>query len=168
MELSKVERLLLANQYLILSELDPSKADEYDKVREALENVYEAAYQDVLAWRMFDGLSTDECIFVQEVMDLYWTMQQSYKKLEDRAGVDEGRIVFFGFDGNHEAAYMKYARYLVQKEGSFTDLEVDSPDFNSHIDTLDRYRQRVDFWKSMGEKRELTSDDITAILEIRG
>ena len=33
---------------------------------------------------------------------------------------------------------------------------------------IDRYRQQVEVWRSMDEKPELTAEDITTILEVRG
>ena len=167
MKLTKVERLLLANQYQILSKLDPEDAS-HDMLREALENGYEAAYQDVLSLRILDGLSVDECRFVQEAMDLYWTLQLSYEELEAKAEIEESRTEFTGFDDNHETPYMAYARYLVEKERRFPSLKLSRDPFNSHTPMLEHYRRQIDLWKLMDQKRILTLEDMATILEVRG
>jgi len=48
-ELNRFERLLLMNQYRILSLLEQSNADHYDKLRDALEEGYVASYRDDLS-----------------------------------------------------------------------------------------------------------------------
>ena len=168
MKLTKVERLLLANQYHILSMLEIDRADEYDGLREALERGYESVYEDRIFRDIFDGLSIEECRFVQVAMGLYWVIQRSYEDLPDKSGIDERDIVFLGFDGNHETEYMAYARYVAEKEGRFPHLKIGSDRFNSHIPMVDRYRRQIALWKSMDEKPEFTSEEITSILEARG
>ena len=163
MKLTKLERLLLANQYQILSKLDPQD-ESHDMMRVALEHGYEVVYQDKLFIRIYDGLSVQECLFVQEVMDLYLTIQRSYEDLADKAGIEERRTVFPGFDGNHEPEYLSYAHYLVNKERLFTSLKLGSDGFNSHAPSVDRYRRQVEKWKSMGEERNLTPEAITSLL----
>ena len=44
---TRVERLLLANQYKILERLDPDEADYYTRHRIALERGYEGDYEEV-------------------------------------------------------------------------------------------------------------------------
>lgn len=133
MKLTKVERLVLANQYLILSKLSPENAEEYNRVREALEYGYETAYQDAFAARLVDELSVDECMLVIHAMDMYQGIQVAYGRLEDKARIEEQSTLFPGFDGNHETAYMTYARFLVEKEQRFASLKLGSDGFNSHM-----------------------------------
>src|SRR5215211_798797 len=59
------------NQYRILSLLDQSNAEHYDKLRDALEEGYVASYRDDLFAGMRDGLSVEQCAFVVEVMNMY-------------------------------------------------------------------------------------------------
>jgi uncharacterized protein YfbU (UPF0304 family) len=48
-ELNKFERLLLTNQYRILSLLDHSNADHYNKLGDALEKGYVASYRTIFS-----------------------------------------------------------------------------------------------------------------------
>jgi uncharacterized protein len=164
MTLSKFERRLLANQYHILSLLDQSNADHYGKMREALERGYESAYEDEVFGRMLDVLPRNESTLVIDAMAMYSAIQHSYAALDDKTGIEELRTEFPGFDGNHETAYMAYARFVVEKEGQFRSLKPNSEDFNSHTPMLDQYRRMIDVWKLTGNRYELTRDDLSAIL----
>ena len=164
MELNKFERLLLMNQYRILSLLDQSNADHYDKLRDALENGYVASYQDDLFAGMLDGLSVEQSAFVVEVMSMYDALQRSYDALDDKQGIEEERTKFPGFDSDYERAHLGYARFVVEREGRFSRLKSHSPDFIGHTPMLDQYRRMTDLWKLSGNRYELTRDDITAIL----
>jgi uncharacterized protein YfbU (UPF0304 family) len=163
-ELNKFERLLLMNQYHILSLLDQSNADHYDKLRDALENGYAASYQEDLFAGIFDGLSVEECALVLEAMDMYLALQRSYEALNAKTEIEEGRTRFPGFDSNYEPAQVGYARFVVEKEGHFSDLKPASEDFVSHTPMLDQYRRMLDVWKLSGNRYDLTRDDISAIL----
>ena len=164
MELNKFERLLLMNQYRILSLLDQSNADHYNKLRDALENGYVASYQDDLFAGILDGLSVEQCAFVREVMNMYGALQRSYDALDDKQGIEEERTKFPGFDSDYELAHLGYARFVIEREGQFSHLQPFSADFISHTPMLDRYRRMYDIWKLAQNRYALTRDDITAIL----
>jgi len=163
-ELNKFERLLLMNQYRILSLLDQSNADHYNKLRDALENGYVASYQDDLFAGILDGLSVEQCTFVREVMNMYDALQRSYDALDEKQGIEEERTKFPGFDSDYELEHLGYARFVVEREGRFSRLKPFSADFISHTPMLDRYRRMYDVWKLADNRYELTRDDITAIL----
>ena len=164
MELNKFERLLLMNQYRILSLLDQSNQDHYDKLREELENGYVASYQDDLFAGIRDGLSVEQSAFVVEVMSMYEALQRCYDALDDKQGIEEERTKFPGFDSDFELAHLGYARFVVEREGRFSALKPASADFISHTPMVDQYRRMTDVWKLAGNRYELTRDDITAIL----
>jgi uncharacterized protein YfbU (UPF0304 family) len=163
-ELNKFERRLLANQYHILTLLDQSNADHYNKLRDALENGYVASYQDDLFAKILDGLSVEQCAFVREVMNMYDALQRSYEALEDKQGIEEERTKFPGFESDYELAHLGYARFVVEREGRFSHLKSFRADFISHTPMLDQYRRMYDVWKLADKRYELTRDDITAIL----
>jgi uncharacterized protein len=163
-ELNKFERLLLMNQYRILSLLDQSNADHYDKLRDELENGYVASYQDDLFAGILDGLSVEQSAFVVEVMSMYDALQRSYDAFDDKSGIEEESTKFPGFDSSYEPAHLGYARFVVEREGRFGHLKPFSADFISHTPMLDQYRRMTDVWKLASNRYELTRDDITAIL----
>jgi uncharacterized protein len=162
---NKFERRLLANQYQILSLLDQNNADHYEKMQEALEKGYESYYHDEIFGWIFDGLAESESTLVIDAMDMYFAIQRAYDALDDKAETEEWRTKFPGFDGNHETAYMGYARFVVEKEGRFRFLKPYKEDFNSHTPMLDRYRRMIDNWKLTSNHYELTQEEIIAILD---
>jgi len=163
-ELNKFERLLLMNQYRILSLLDQSNADHYNKLHDALENGYVASYRDDLFAGIRDGLSVEQCAFVLEVMNMYDALQRSYDALDNKQGIEEGRTKFPGFESDYEIAQLGYARFIVEREGRFSHLKSVRADFISHTPMLDQYRRMYDVWRLAANRSELTRDDITAIL----
>jgi uncharacterized protein YfbU (UPF0304 family) len=163
-ELKKFERLLLSNQYRILSLLDQSNADHYDKLRDALEKGYVASYREDLFAGLRDGLSVEQCAFVVEVMNMYDALQRSYDALDDKQGIEEERTKFPGFESDYELAQLGYARFVVEREGRFGHLKSVRADFISHTPMLDRYRRMYDVWRLAGNRYDLTRDDITAML----
>ena len=106
MQLNNFERLLLMNQYRILSLLDQSNAEHYNKLRDALEHGYVASYRDDLFAGIRDGLSVEQCAFVLEVMNMYDALQRSYDALDDKQGIEEERTKFPGFESDYEIAHL--------------------------------------------------------------
>lgn len=166
MALTKSERLILANQYRILTFVDPKNAKSYERAQEALESGYESAI-NTLFDPIFDGLSESECSFVIRVMAMYDALQRSQSTLGANAGVTKEEVQFPGFDGNHETEYMAYARYVIQHEDRFTYLEPVGSDFNSHMPSLALYRAMLREWQAAGEKYDLSEGEIRHLLSSR-
>lgn len=179
MELSRLDRVILANQYTILQAIDSENAEHYEQALQVLKGGYELEYEAYIACIVYpDTMPYDECVLVIDVMDMYMAMQRSYDKLEDKSEIKEGKLDFPGFDGNHETRYMSYAEFVVEKQGKFTPLRFDKDRcndtpphildrFNSHSPTLDLYRRRIEVWKSLSDKYNLSKDDISSILAVR-
>jgi len=165
-KLSKVERLILANQYRILARLDESNAGWFERMREALESGYEAVYSGLFD-AIFDGLSAEQCSFVIRTMDMYSALQRSYTALADKSGIDERNGKFPGFDGNNETEHMGYAEYVLEQEERFTGLQLGGDRFNSHTRSIPRYRAMLAVWRELGESYELSKDQMRHVLDAR-
>ena len=82
MELTKIERLSLINQYLILEKLYPEEKEHYSELRQALENGYTLHYSWCFDF-LSDDMPIDECKKVLDILDLYRSMDffmNSYRK----------------------------------------------------------------------------------------
>lgn len=156
MGLTRTERIILANQYQILALLDKQNARDYDTIREALEDNYPLAYEGLFD-RFRDGLTMEECGFVNEVLAMYDALQRT--KVADAH--------FPGFDGNNETMFMTYARHIRKREGRFDYLDVGSPDLNSHFPSVEGYRRMLDVWKRHDKSYELKADQAKEILAAR-
>ncbi len=169
MNLSKIQRLFLYNQYLILKKLYPDEAEIFSKFCKILSEGYTREYSNML--EIFDEeMSEEKCKEVYDILDMYNSLNISYDGLSDKSGIVKERIQFPGFDGNFEGDQYKYALYLIDYLGRYENLRESKDKFdflNSHSRYMDKYRAMLKVWKSFPvEKRyELNAQQIQEILE---
>lgn len=167
--LKKLERFFIATQLRMLEALIPGEADDLAVQREAIEEGYELQYP-WLFQHLWDGLNVSQCKEVLDILDLYRAITFSAQRLEIE--IDEGLwYPFPGFDGNNETSQMAYTRYFVHRLGRFQELAVNGPhtDFNSHMESLPKYRAMVERWRTdLDRTHDLSEEQITLLLETRG
>ncbi|MEH7480250.1 YfbU family protein [Neobacillus drentensis] len=165
MKLTKLERLNLINQYLILEKLYPEEQETYSTLRTALEKGFEYHYEEAIEW-IHDDFPEHNSEFVIDVLDMYSVILLSYSNLEDKGELIDSKVNFPGFDGNNETAFLGYARYFIRDLGRFDELKENATfrDFNSHRPMVPKYRRMVSAWKSTNDQYNLTIDDISTIL----
>ncbi len=169
MELTRAERLALYNQYLILERLYADDADEYAKAREVVSSGYELNY-DWIAERIYrQTVSADRCREVLDILEMFRTLERSYDQLDQKPDVKESDVRFHGFDGNSETDYLGYARFVMEKEGLYTDLahgEGFGDNLNSHMPTLWRYIPMLREWQQIptSQRYELDAEGIALIV----
>jgi uncharacterized protein len=81
MKLTKIERLLLVNQLLILEKLYPESAKAYKQERTALREGYELHYKDLFHLIEDETLSEDQCREVLDVLEMYRAITFSARRL---------------------------------------------------------------------------------------
>ena len=163
LELTDVERLLLANQYDILGML--KKDDDYTRMAENLRDGHKWLYEEH-ATRISDNLPDEDVDHVLAILGIYSDLRDSYSELTDKSGIDEHFVSFPGFDGNNESELFHFARALSKNE-SFSDT-IGKDARNSHMPTTDMYRRMIEEWKSMGEPHyPLSKDQILKITQAR-
>lgn len=167
MELTKTERLILANQYLILEKLYPEEKVQYEQIRTAIEKGYQFNYEDAVEW-FYDEFSKEDSIFVIDVLDMYSQILFANENAEGEEKLESG-IKFPGFDGNKETSYLGYVRYYLKDLGHFDELKNNSEfgDFNSHRPMVDRYRRMLGVWNNTEDKYKLSIEDINRIVSAR-
>jgi uncharacterized protein len=165
MDLTKKERLIIANQLKILEKLYPEEAEYYAQQRKAVEYGYALHYEDVFEG-LYDGLSEEECKEVLDILSMYRALTFSYQRLDDKTGVEESALHFKGFDGNEETRQYSYAQYFIMDLDRFSELTYgsDHPDFNSHWPMLERYREMLNVWKGYRNNHQLNKEQILTIL----
>ena len=166
MELNEKDRLIIANQLKILEKLYPEEADYYAKHRKAVEQGYKLHYS-WLVEHFYDEMTEDECREVLDILDMYRAIAFSFKKLQDKSGIDERSVRFAGFDGNNEGKQFSYAQYFIVDLGRFEELSCDAkyPDFNSHREMLGKYRRMLQKWRGYTERFELDRSQLRELLE---
>lgn len=165
MKLSKLDRQILANQHAILEKLDEQNADHHAHMQKVYQRGYAINYSDDFQ-SIYDEFGTEKSKFVVDVLDMYDSMQRGWKQNGSPEEL-KGRLGFPGFDGNNETEYMSYARFVIEDEGRWSNLEID--DFNSHMMTLPFYQKMLAAWSAKGtsERYDLSIEDINEILEAR-
>ncbi|GGM29655.1 hypothetical protein GCM10011351_14730 [Paraliobacillus quinghaiensis] len=125
--LTKKERLILANQYEILSKLteDEYEKKQYENIRDAFREGFTWGYS--LAT---DGLSEEvtgqECCFVLDVLDMYSSLYFSREKSKEaKDAINEKEVLFVGFDLNdlQECRYFSFYKFLVEDLGRFNEYK---------------------------------------------
>ena len=159
MQLSRNERLVLANQYRILKALVPEEAEYYDKALKIVESGFESEYEN-LAQNVYSvTLSRDECTEVRKILGMYSDLGYGYGQLSDKSGIEPYSVTFPGFDGNNEGAYLDFAEFIKEDPSMYHGVEVK----NSHGPFLESMRRMLVEWEKCENRTPLTRVDILAI-----
>jgi uncharacterized protein YfbU (UPF0304 family) len=163
LSLSKVERLILANQYLILEKVDPNNEPEYVKVRQAIEHGYELEIATMAEQRLLDPLSFAECEEVREILDMHMALYSAVEECGKDIGIALDDVGFEGFDGSKESRQLAYVEFLLDTMDYYSELQ-NANGFNSHVEMLPKYQRMLSFWKASEDRVNLTGDDVKRIL----
>lgn len=162
--LTKVERLMLANQYEILGLLQED--DDLTRLAQDLRDGHVWIYSEKLRNQLMDELPDSSAKEVLTILGVYSDLKSSYERLPDKSGIDPHLVVFPGFDGNNEGELLHFTAAL-SKNGNYARTIGEHPR-NSHMEMLDVYRRMVACWTDLGQPRyPLTKEAILAILEAR-
>lgn len=176
MKMTQAERLILANQYQLLSMQDNNyisqeTAENYSTI---LLEGYELLYEDIFL-EMDDTLSSERCRFALDVLSMYRVIDNSYHKLENPTSLTEQDIAFKGFDGNNEKEY-SFVNFFIKDMDRFNDLtDNEYMEFNSHSISVPRYEKELDIYNNIiNSKKEnekfdylkLNEEEIKLILRI--
>lgn len=166
MELSKKERLMLINQYRILSILNPDGASSYNVRIKMLENGYSLHYDEMVSW-IDDGMSREQCQEIIDILEMYRCLWHSYKKLRDKKDISKKDVKFPGFDAVEEEKELNYAEYVLYDLKRYREFHQRRrlPNHDSYKVMLGQYRAMLSVWKSLGHKKLLTRDEIIQILD---
>ena len=157
--LDRKDRLVLANQYRMLIKIDPHERELYEQALQILENGYEREYEGLVSSIYEDTMSDQECDEVYAILDMFRGLHDSYEELGDKEGIETRYLRFSGFDGNNEARYLSYGKYL-NSTGRYGESEV----INSHAQSLETYRRMLDEFEQLKHKHPLGKEDIQRIL----
>jgi uncharacterized protein YfbU (UPF0304 family) len=162
-DLTDKERFALAIQYEILDALKPEEG--YGKHSESLMSGHKWIYDDIFRL-MSENLPDEKARYVLDVLDLYRDLTISFGHLENKSSIEEYEIKFPGFDGNHEAELLNFARDLLNYhmyESVLQDNELDS-----HSQTTEIYQRMLSKWSELGRPRApLAKETIQDILAAR-
>ena len=163
MEMTNAQRLILSNQYFLMSQMDPNNANKYKRLQTIVERGYELQMRELN--KEFGCLTEAECREVIDILEMYHAMQESHKMLADCDGkeVDQRRLQFLGFDIAREAQLVHYVRFLVDSEGFYTQFDKADHHFNSQMPMLDKYRRMLTTWRNCPRQYHLSAAEFKQI-----
>ena len=90
MEMTNAQRLILSNQYKMMTMLDPDNAERYRRLQTIIERGYGLQMRELD--REFGQLTEETCRTVIDIMEMYHALHVSWTNLKDAAGIDERRV----------------------------------------------------------------------------
>ncbi|MGF1755790.1 YfbU family protein [Vibrio makurazakiensis] len=163
MEMTNAQRLILSNQYHLMSQMDPENSDKYQRLQTIVERGYELQMKELN--KEFGCLSEAECREVIDIMEMYHAMQESNKMLADseRNDVDQRRLQFLGFDIASEGQAVNYVRFLVDSESLYPQFDKADHHFNSQMPMLDKYRRMLTTWRNCPRQYHLCATELSQV-----
>lgn len=168
MQLTKLERLILINQYEILKLLDKKHADYYQNKIEILLMGYLILYGDILSIMQEDE-PIENGQFVFDILSVYRLIEgYKFHHPEDRevAGHEWGR--FKGFDATDDCAYYSFTKFLIERYDRFEEqkkhLEAAEKEFKPIFGYKGKYARMIRMWKELDYDLS-TRERVMAVLE---
>ena len=155
MNLTDTERLILANQFEILGKLKSD--DGYIELADNLSKGHVWLYNTNPLIRPI--FSMEKSSFVVSILELYEVLQDSYAQLSDKGSLVGTNIEFLGFNGNTVPDFVDFLASLL-KSGQFPNIK----NINSRIDRVDVYKNMLNKWEALDNKKKLSQEDIQYIL----
>lgn len=153
--MDKFQRLLLANQFEILSQIDEGNRSYYENKIEILQEGYEIHYDDDIWNGFYEPLPKEDSRFVLDVLSMYRDINVSISNLNDsdRENIHSSDTFYRGFDFNDpkEAKLGYYAEFFITKLKRFQELVEDEKfdGFNSHHLMTSTYERYLDNYKEV-------------------
>ncbi len=141
MEMTNAQRLILSNQYKMMTMLDPDNAERYRRLQTVIERGFGLQMRELDS--DFGELPEETCRTVINIMEMHHAMQVSWTNLKDTQGLDRRRIDFLGFDAATESRYLSYVRFMVNTEGRYADFDAGTHGFNSQTKMWDKYQRML-------------------------
>ncbi|MHB8107484.1 MAG: YfbU family protein [Candidatus Cryosericum sp.] len=168
MEITKVERQILINQYRILQFLDRQNKDGWEIDIIILKNGYEDQYEDVIL-QLDDPLPAGSSQLVRDVLDMYSSIElYKAENPDDTEVAGHYASSFAGFSGNEEGEYLGFTRFLLVMMRRFKEVAKANrtENYNSHDAMLPKYRNMLSVWHSFKhESAQLMKEQVMQLLE---
>lgn len=143
-------RLILINQFEILSAQFPDQAEEYTRNITMLKNGFPNEYNSIFS-ELIDETSMDIIREVNEIITMFRYIRNAKDTLtEEELEQNQEQLIkitFRGFDGNHDDHYF-YFKDLVERADDFIDLNNWATNSHSQAD-LPRYRSMLTEYKAI-------------------
>jgi hypothetical protein len=163
-KLTEIERLLLMNQYKILSLLNPGANAEYTEYLQILKGGYEKDYADLFA-QVAWNIPEKESDLVLEILCIYSRIAGAINRDSTQLTDDlKAKAIFGGFADDGTGSLTTYARFAVEIRGDFPGLDILGE--RSQRRPMSWYRKLISRSEQLGEgaMRKLDSKTIEHLL----
>ncbi|QKJ87938.1 hypothetical protein PMPD1_3005 [Paramixta manurensis] len=162
MEMTNAQRLILSNQYKMMSMLDPDNAERYRRQQTIIERGYGLQMRELD--REFGELTEETCRTIINIMEMHHALQVSWGNLKDTAALEQRRLAFLGFDAATEARYLGYVRFMVNVEGRYTHFDSGTHGFNAQTPMWEKYQRMLTVWQTCPRQYHLSANEIAQII----
>ena len=164
MNMNHAQRLILSNQYEILTKLSPEKAAYYRRCQTIIERGY--CLQLLELEKEFGHLSEADCREVIDTLEMYHALKVSYENLtaEDACELSPARLEYIGYSRGHEKELADYVCFLLDEEGLFPELGKSCSALNSELGMRDKYQRMLAIWRDCPRHYKLSIQEIRKIL----
>ncbi|MGF1682653.1 YfbU family protein [Photobacterium minamisatsumaniensis] len=163
MDMTNAQRLILSNQYYLMSQMNPENEAKYRRLQTIVERGYGLQMRELD--KDFGDLPEQACRNVIDFMEMYHALQESFKMLSDenQQQVDQRRLQFLGFDIATESQLVHYVRFLAEEEGLYPQFDKADHHFNSQIPMLEKYQRMLQAWRGCPRQYHLCATEIQQI-----
>lgn len=164
MEMTNAQRLILSNQYSLMSQMNPENAEKYRRLQTIVERGYGLQMRELD--KDFGCLTEEACRNVIDFMELHHALQESYKMLNEtnQQHVEARRLQFLGFDAATESQLVHYVRFLTDEEGLYPQFDKSEHQFNSQVPMSEKYQRMLQTWRNCPRQYHLSATEIQQIL----
>lgn len=162
MEMTNAQRLILSNQYKMMTMMDPDNAERYRRLQTIIERGFGLQMRELD--RDFGELSEDTCRTIINIMEMRHALQVSFNNLKEKQDLDPRRLEFLGFDAATESRYLSYVRFMVGTEGRYTHFDSGTHGFNAQTKMWDKYQRMLSIWQSCPRQYHLSAVEIAQII----
>lgn len=162
MEMTNAQRLILSNQYQMMTLLDPDNAERYRRQQTIIERGYGLQMRELD--REFGELKEAVCRVIIDIMEMHHALHVSWTNLKETASLEERRLAFLGFDAATEARYLGYVRFMVNVEGRYTHFDSGTHGFNAQTPMWEKYQRMLTVWHTCPRQYHLSANEIAQII----
>ena len=165
--LTHTERLVLHNQYQILTLLQEGK--KYPDLFDSTMEILSQGYGLEIEW-LFDqiesGLNANECKEIHDILYMYEMIYRTCKD-SDCGEIESHKLQFWGFNHNGEPKHYGYMSFLLFKQRKYEELIPDEPIYlrGSGQDLLPIYRRMLPAWRKRKNQFSLSVEEVQFILD---
>ena len=135
MEMTHAQRLILSNQYKMMTMLDPDNAERYRRLQTIVERGFGLQMRELD--REFGELKEETCRLIIDIMEMYHALHVSWTNLKDQPSIDEGR---------------------------YTHFDAGTHGFNAQTPMWEKYQRMLSVWHSCPRQYHLSSNEIQQII----